>query len=191
MYTNPGPGNYATAKGRMFEAQAQAASAHIGGNILPRPERPYSYTRGILFSLLTIPIAAALVATFGLNSPAAAVATTPIAMIAAYRLFGYGSGRTPVTGRDFLAATGIGAITFIIAIIISHPYSLYLSYLYADGAGSILSPAFVTYLSTRLNENPGQIIIPIALVTVVAAVIVFRRARAARTQATPTPTPTP
>lgn len=181
MYTNPGPGNYATAKGRMFEAEAhaKATSAQIGGNILPRPTRPYNYTRGVLFSLLTVPIAAILVAAFGLNSPGAGVATTPFAIVIAFSLFAYGSGRSPVVGRNFLVPSGIGIITMIVGILISYPYSLYLSFIYEEHAGSILSPAYATYLTTRLSEDSGQIIIPITVVSVIAAVILFRKARAA------------
>ncbi|WP_341954996.1 hypothetical protein [Salinibacterium sp. TMP30] len=189
MFINPSPGSYATAKGRMFEAEAAIASVRNaedgGGQILPRPVKPYSFTRGILFGLLTAPIAAAFVAVFGLNSPIAAVATTPIAMVVAFGLFAHGSGRTPVRGRGYAAATGIGIITMTVAIIISYPYSLFLTYLYDDGVGSILSTDFASHLSTWITTNPGQIFIPLTLVTIVTAVMLFRKARAARAHTVP------
>ena len=184
MFTNPSPGSYATAKRRMFEVEAAIASVRNaedgGGQILPRPVKPYSFTRGILFGLLTAPIAAAFVAVFGLNSPAAAVATTPITMVVAFGLVAHGSGRSPVAGRDFGAAIGIGTITMIIALVISYPYSVFLSYLYDDGVRGIFSKGFATHFSTWISAHPGQILIPVALVTVVAAITVMRKARAAR-----------
>lgn len=186
MYQNPGPGNYAHAKGRAFEFEAQIAAAVARGDatILAEPERPYNFRRGLLFALLAIPSTVVLVAVFGLNSPTAGIYVAPLAIIIAFALFAYGSGRRPVTGRGFTAATGIGIITMIAGAVISTPYSRYLTYLYNDGSGSILSDDFAKALTIWVNANIGNIAIPSALVAVISVVIVWRKARAARAQET-------
>ncbi|MBH0053224.1 hypothetical protein I6E74_03460 [Salinibacterium sp. SWN139] len=182
MDQNPGPGNYAHTQGRVFEGEAAiaAAAARGEGNILPRPERPYNYRRGVLLTLLTIPITAVLVAALGLNSPMAGVAGAALAVTIAFSLFASGSARTPVTGRGFAVATGIGLVTMIAGTAISFPYSRYLTYLYDDGAGSIVSSEFATNFDTWVGANTVNILLPGVLVTVVSVVVVWRRARAAR-----------
>ena len=185
MHPSPSHGSYATAKGRIFEVESQVAAAEQRrGNILPEPKRPYSFRRGLLFALLTIPSTVMFVAVFGLNSPMAGIALTPLAVVVAFGLFSYGSGRNPVTGRGFAAATGIGLITMIAGAVISTPYSRYLTYLYNDGSGSILSDDFGNALTTWVNANIGNIVIPSALVLVISVVMVWRKARAARSQET-------
>ncbi|MBH0129986.1 hypothetical protein [Salinibacterium sp. NK8237] len=186
MYQNPGPGNYAHAKGRAFEFEAQIAAAVARGDatMLAEPERPYNFRRGLLFALLTIPSTVVLVAVFGLNSPTAGIALTPLAVVVAFGLFSYGSGRRPVTGRGFTAATGIGLITMIAGAVISTPYSRYLTYLYNDGSGSILSSDYANTFAIWVNANVGTIVIPSVLVTIISVVIVWRKARAARSQET-------
>ncbi|MBH0116484.1 hypothetical protein I6E52_06450 [Salinibacterium sp. NG253] len=180
MHPSPSHGSYATAKGRIFEVEAQVAAAEQRrGNILPEPKRPYSFRRGLLFALLTIPSTVMFVAVFGLNSPMAGIALTPLAVVVAFGLFSYGSGRRPVTGRGFTAATGIGIITMIAGAVISTPYSRYLTYLYNDGSGSILSSDFGNTFTIWVNANIGNIVIPSALVMVISVVMVWRKARAA------------
>jgi len=188
MYTNPGPGNYATAKGKLFEGEAKIAAAAAiergDANIVPHPVRDYSFRRGLLFALLTIPIAAALVAVLGLNSPTAGVATTPLALVVAFALFARGSARLPVAGEGFVAALGIGAITMVLAAAISYPYSLYLTYLYDGGSGSILSSDFARSFSTWIDANVGLMVASAAVVTVISLVVVWKKARAARASTT-------
>ncbi|MGV8913125.1 MAG: hypothetical protein ACOH14_10990 [Rhodoglobus sp.] len=177
-----GPENYATAQARLYEAEATAAmaAARGEGRIIPPPVKPYSYTRGVLYSLLTIPIAAAFVALFGLSSPIAAVATASLTVGIAFALFAHGSGRTPVAGRDFTAATGIGIITMTAAVAVAYPYGIFITYAYNDGIGGFLSPEFTQHLTVWISEHPSEILIPSALVTVVSLIVVFRKARAAR-----------
>ena len=174
--------NYATAKGRLYEADAAAsvAAARRDGRILPPPVKPYSFARGVIYSLITVPIAAAFVAVFGLNSSIAAVATTSLTVGIAFGLFAYGSGRSPVEGRDFVAATGIGVITMIMAVVIAYPYGVFITYAYNGGTGAFSSPDFTQHLAVWVSEHPGEIIIPTILVTVVSAIVVLRKARAAR-----------
>jgi len=191
MSHNRGPENYATAKGLQLEGEAAIAAARGEGRILAPPVKPYSFRRGVLFALLTAPIGAALVAIFGLNSPIAAVATTPFAIVIAFGLFAYGSGRSPVVGRNYVAASGIGIITMIVGIIVSYPYSVFLSYVYADGAGSIAGSAYATHFTTWISSNGNQIFIPIGVVVVVAAVMLWRKARAARAGAADSAAPGP
>ncbi|WP_231601114.1 hypothetical protein [Salinibacterium sp. SWN167] len=181
MYQNPGPGNYAHAQGRVFEAEAQINAAQHGrGNIIREPDKPYRFRRGVLIALLTIPIAAILAAVFGLNSPTAGAATSPFAILIAFDLFARGSGRSPVTGRGFAAATGIGIVTMIIAAAISYPYSLFLTYLYDGGTGGILGSGFARFFTTWIDANVTLILVTIAVVAVISVVIVWRKARAAR-----------
>jgi hypothetical protein len=191
MYTNRGPEVYATAQGLQHEGEAALAAARGEGRILAPPVKPYSFRRGVLFSLLTAPIGAGLVAVFGLNSPIAAVATTPFAIVISFALFAYGSGRSPVVGRNYVAASGIGIITMIVGILVSYPYSVFLSYVYADGAGGISGSPYATHFSTWIGSNGGQIFIPIGVVIVAAAVMLWRKARAARAGAADNSAPDP
>ncbi|MBH0023185.1 hypothetical protein [Salinibacterium sp. SWN248] len=186
MYQNPGPGNYAHAQGRVFEVEAQIAAAEHGrGNIILEPDGPYRFRRGVLVTLLTIPLAAALAAIFGLASPTAGAATAPFAILIAFSLFARASDRFPVQEHGFGVAAGLGIVTMIIAAAISYPYSLFLTYLYDGGTGGILSSGFARFFATWVDANVVLIIISITIVTVVSVVILLRKARWARSFSVP------
>jgi len=185
MQPSSAHGSFSAASGRIADVEAQiAANQYRDGIILPEPEHADHFRRGLLMALLTIPIAAILAAVFGLNSPTAGAATAPFAIVIAFGFFARGSGRSPVAGRGFTAAAGIGLVTMAIAAAISYPYSLFLTYLYDGGTGGILSSGFARFFSTWVDANVMLILASIAVVTVVSVVIVWRKARAARAHTT-------